>query len=93
VVHAARGFTHPDKVMFPADGYSKGQVIEHYRSVAPLILPQLKIRRLTLKLYLNGRRQAPSTCSAKTISILALGARFDDSPDRKHTPHTGFRNE
>jgi bifunctional non-homologous end joining protein LigD len=46
--------TNPDKVMFPAVGYTKGQVIEYYRAVAPYILPHLKNRPLTLKLYPNG---------------------------------------
>src|SRR3954452_6378709 len=46
--------THPDKVMFPVAGFTKGQVVEYYREVAPFILPQLKNRPLTLKLYPNG---------------------------------------
>jgi len=46
--------THPDKVMFPAVGFTKGQVVDYYRAVAPFILPHLKNRPLTLKLYPNG---------------------------------------
>src|SRR5215204_6405952 len=46
--------THSDKLMFPAVGYTKGQVIEYYRAVAPFILPHLKNRPLTLKMYPNG---------------------------------------
>jgi bifunctional non-homologous end joining protein LigD len=46
--------TQADKVMFPATGFSKGDVVEYYRSVAPFILPHLKNRPLTLKLYPNG---------------------------------------
>src|SRR4051812_41599943 len=46
--------THPDKVMFPVAGFTKGQVVDYYRAVAPFILPHLKNRPLTLKLYPNG---------------------------------------
>jgi bifunctional non-homologous end joining protein LigD len=46
--------THPDKVMFPAEGYTKGQIAAYYSAVAPLILLHLKNRPLTLKLYPNG---------------------------------------
>src|SRR4051794_36616346 len=40
--------------MFPVVGFSKGQVVDYYRAVAPFILPHLKNRPLTLKLYPNG---------------------------------------
>src|SRR4051812_28292471 len=46
--------THPDKIMFPAIFFKKGQVVEYYSAVGPLILPHLKNRPLTLKLYPNG---------------------------------------
>src|SRR3954469_9807922 len=46
--------THPEKVMFPAVRYTKGQVLDYYRAVAPPILPHRKKRPLTLKLYPNG---------------------------------------
>src|SRR3954471_2468316 len=46
--------TNPDKLMFPAVGFTKGQVVDYYRAVAPFILPHLKKRPLTLKLYPNG---------------------------------------
>src|SRR5215204_6531190 len=46
--------THSDKLMFPAVGFTKGQVVDYYRAVAPFILPHLKNRPLTLKLYPNG---------------------------------------
>src|SRR5690348_5447281 len=46
--------TNAEKVMFPSVGGTKGQVVEYYRAVAPFILPHLKNRPLTLKLYPNG---------------------------------------
>jgi bifunctional non-homologous end joining protein LigD len=43
-----------DKVMYPATGFTKGQVIDYYTRVAPVLLPHLRDRPLTLKRYPNG---------------------------------------
>jgi bifunctional non-homologous end joining protein LigD len=43
-----------DKVMYPAVGFTKGQVIDYYTRVAPAVLPHLRNRPLTLKRYPNG---------------------------------------
>jgi bifunctional non-homologous end joining protein LigD len=43
-----------DKVLWPQDGYTKGDLIAYYRAVAPLALPHLTGRPLTLQRYPNG---------------------------------------
>jgi bifunctional non-homologous end joining protein LigD len=43
-----------DKVMYPAVGFTKGQLIDYYTRVAPVLLPHLRDRPLTLKRYPNG---------------------------------------
>jgi bifunctional non-homologous end joining protein LigD len=43
-----------DKLMYPAVGFTKGQVIDYYTRVAPALLPHLRDRPLTLKRYPNG---------------------------------------
>ena len=43
-----------DKVFYPETGFTKGQVIEYYTRVAPVLLPHLRDRHLTLKRYPNG---------------------------------------
>jgi DNA ligase D-like protein (predicted polymerase)/DNA ligase D-like protein (predicted 3'-phosphoesterase) len=52
----ARGpvFSNVDKIYFPKDHISKGEVIEYYRRVAPYILPYLKDRPLSLNRHPNG---------------------------------------
>ena len=47
-------FTNLDKMFFPGTGYTKGDVIEYYRRVAPYILPHLKDRPLTLRRWPDG---------------------------------------
>ena len=43
-----------DKVMYPETGFTKGQVIDYYTRIAPVLLPHLRDRPLTLKRYPNG---------------------------------------
>ena len=43
-----------DKVYFPKDGFSKGDVMRYYATIAPLILPAIADRPLILKRYPNG---------------------------------------
>jgi bifunctional non-homologous end joining protein LigD len=43
-----------DKVLYPKAGFTKGQVIDYYIRIAPLLLPHLKDRPLTMKRYPDG---------------------------------------
>lgn len=52
--NAGPTLTNLDKIYFPDDGYTKGDVIEYYRSIAPYILPYLKDRPESLNRHPNG---------------------------------------
>ncbi|HSP66184.1 MAG TPA: DNA ligase D [Bryobacteraceae bacterium] len=47
-------FTNLDKIFYPQDGYRKRDLLNYYDAVAPLILPHLQDRPLSLKRYPNG---------------------------------------
>jgi bifunctional non-homologous end joining protein LigD len=51
---APPAISHPDKVLFPADGITKGELARYYASVAPLLLPHLRGRPLTMERYPAG---------------------------------------
>jgi bifunctional non-homologous end joining protein LigD len=58
--------TNLDKVMYPSAGFTKADVIEYYTRVAPVLMPHLRNRPLTLKRYPDGvegevfyQKQAP----------------------------------
>jgi bifunctional non-homologous end joining protein LigD len=43
-----------DKVLYPADGFTKGEVINYYSRIAPILLPHLAGRPVTFIRYPNG---------------------------------------
>lgn len=47
-------FTHLDKIFFPKHKYTKGDLIEYYRSVVDYMLPYLKDRPHSLNRHPNG---------------------------------------
>jgi bifunctional non-homologous end joining protein LigD len=51
-------FTNLKKIFYPAEGYTKRDVLNYYDGVADLILPHLKDRPLSLKRYPNGIQEA-----------------------------------
>jgi bifunctional non-homologous end joining protein LigD len=42
------------KVLYPQAGFTKGQVVDYYRRIAPVLVPHLTNRPLTLKRYPHG---------------------------------------
>jgi bifunctional non-homologous end joining protein LigD len=50
----ALSFTHLEKIFWPKEGYTKGDLVEYYRAIAPLLLPYLKDRPLVLTRYPDG---------------------------------------
>ena len=46
--------THPDKILFPADGITKGELAAYYASVAPVIIPHLRNRPVTMERFPAG---------------------------------------
>ncbi len=51
--------TNLDKVLYPAAGFTKGQIIDYYARIAPVLVPHLKNKPLTLKRYPNGVDSMP----------------------------------
>jgi bifunctional non-homologous end joining protein LigD len=47
-------FSNIDKVFFPDEGYTKGDLIQYYASVAPLLLPHLAGRPISMSRYPDG---------------------------------------
>jgi bifunctional non-homologous end joining protein LigD len=46
--------SNADRVMFPADGITKGELVDYYTQIADVMVPHLKGRPLTLWRYPRG---------------------------------------
>jgi DNA ligase D-like protein (predicted polymerase) len=69
----------PDKVLFPTTGHTKLDLVEHYRSVAPLLLPHVLGRPLNLERFPKGV-EAPGF----------MQKRVTNAPDWLHTVEVTF---
>ncbi len=70
--------SNPDKVFWPKEGYSKGDLLDYYEAIAPWLLPWLKDRPLVLTRYPDGiegksffQKDAPAFAPEwmKTVSL------------------------
>jgi bifunctional non-homologous end joining protein LigD len=46
--------SHPEKLMFPEDGITKGDLGAYYEAVAPLMLPHVRNRPVTMERFPSG---------------------------------------
>jgi bifunctional non-homologous end joining protein LigD len=46
--------THPEKVLFPEDGITKGELASYYETIAPVMLPHIRGRPVTMERYPAG---------------------------------------
>ena len=46
--------THPEKILFPDDGITKGELAAYYEAIAPLMLPHISGRPITMERFPAG---------------------------------------
>ena len=46
--------THPEKILFPDDGITKGELAEYYEAIAPAMLPHILRRPVTMERFPAG---------------------------------------
>ena len=46
--------SHPEKILFPDDGITKGELAAYYEMIAPVMLPHLRGRPITMERYHRG---------------------------------------
>lgn len=46
--------THPEKILFPDDGLTKGELAAYYEAIAPVMLPHLRRRPITMERFHRG---------------------------------------
>ena len=53
-VRESRVITHPEKVLFPDDGITKGELAAYYEAIAPSMLPHIESRPVTMERFPSG---------------------------------------
>ena len=78
-----------DKVFFPGDGITKGDLLQYYRAVAPVLIPHIRDRPFTMKRYPDGieggfffQKDAPKHMPG-WIPTRAFEASTRETPRRK----------
>jgi bifunctional non-homologous end joining protein LigD len=74
--------THPEKLMFPDDGISKGEFAAYYEMIAPYMLPHLRGRPITMERYHRG-------ISSKGFFQKDVAKGFPDWLERLEVPKKG----
>jgi bifunctional non-homologous end joining protein LigD len=46
--------SHPEKVLFPGEGITKGELASYYEEIAPVMLPHIRRRPITMERYHRG---------------------------------------
>jgi bifunctional non-homologous end joining protein LigD len=76
-------FSNLDKVFYPATGFTKGDLVDYYRHIAPVMLPHLAERPVTLKRYPDGvdglfffEKRCPAKRPPWVRSLRATSERF-----------------
>lgn len=81
--------TNPDKLLYPAAGVTKGEVIAYYADIAPLLLPHLRDRPITRKRWPDG---VDETAPAKVFFAKNLPPGTPDWVRRFSIDHSGGTN-
>ena len=46
--------THPEKILFPDDGITKGELAAYYEGIAPIMIPHIRARPVTMERFPAG---------------------------------------
>ena len=57
--------THPDKVLFPDDGITKGELAAYYETIGPVMLPHIRGRPITAST--RNRLATPRTWNETSV--------------------------
>jgi bifunctional non-homologous end joining protein LigD len=75
--------TNLDKIFYPKDGYRKRDLLNYYDAVAPLLVPHLKDRPMSLKRYPNGIDK-PFFFQKEAAESFPKWLRIEKAPDGIH---------
>ena len=60
--------THPDKVLFPDSGITKGELAAYYEAVAAVMLPHIRGRPVTMERQPRRKNGQPAQMTTGVVS-------------------------
>ena len=78
--------THPEKVLFPDDGITKGELAAYYEAIAPLMLPHIRGRPVTMERYPRGHRREGLLAEGRLEGLSRLARARRGAEEGRHGP-------
>jgi len=84
--------THPEKVLFPADGITKAELASYYEDIAPLMLPHIRNRPITMERFHRGIGQ-PGFFQKDVVKGFPDWLKRVEVPKKEGTVHHPIAND
>lgn len=84
--------THPEKILFPADGITKGELADYYESIALIMLPHIRNRPITMERFHHGISQ-PGFFQKDVVKGFPKWLKRIDVPKHGGTVHHPIAND
>ena len=84
--------THPEKILFPGDGITKGELASYYEMIAPVMLPHLRRRPITMERFHRGIA-APGFFQKDVVKGFPEWLKRVEVPKKDGTVHHPIAND
>src|SRR6185436_11323283 len=84
--------THPEKILFPADGITKAELADYYEQIAPIMLPHIRNRPITMERYHRGISQ-PGFFQKDVVKGFPEWLERVEVPKKEGTVHHPIAND
>ena len=84
--------THPEKILFPDDGITKGELASYYEMIAPVMLPHLRRRPITMERFHRGI-DAPGFFQKDVVKGFPEWLKRVEVPKKDGTVHHPIAND
>ena len=78
--------THPEKVLFPDDGITKGELAAYYEPIAPVMLPHMRGRPVTMERYPAGHRREGVLAEGRLEGLSGVARARRGAEEGRHRP-------
>ncbi len=84
--------TNLAKVLYPADGFTKAEVLDYYQRISAVLLPHVVGRPMTLKRYPDGVDSQSFFAKHAPAGLAGLGPHRGDRVEQLPLPRSGRAN-